>query len=191
MRGTWRHRTPSRAGGGSGAIRVVRWSPDSRSWQNSNRSYAEHVWSCVAGSTVLPQRPGWRSSDRSWRTGLRSQPLWGMAAWRCLSALWRSGWHSMPPYDGRVSGRAVCPLRRGVASSKAEMFCPLEGRFATLERGGDAGRSRGSRREPSSETEITPRVRGGCGWAACWASLSPFLSSRLEGGCGPSWAQLP
>ena len=27
--------------------------------------------------TVPPQRPGWRSSDRSWRTGLRSQPLWG------------------------------------------------------------------------------------------------------------------
>ena len=41
------------------------------------------------------------------------------------------------------------------------MFCPLEGRFATLERGGDAGRSRGSRWEPSSEAEIAPRVRGG------------------------------
>ena len=37
----------------------------------------------------------------------------------------------------------VCPLCRGVASSEAEMSCPLEGRFATLERGGDAGRSRG------------------------------------------------
>ena len=45
-------------------------------------------------------------------------------------------------------------------SSEAEMICPLEGRFATLERGGDAGRSRGSRWEPSSEAEITPRVRG-------------------------------
>ena len=51
--------------------------------------------------------------------------------------------------------------------------------------------------EPSTEAEITPRVRGGCGWAvmrtwaACWASLSPFLSSRLEGGCRPSWAWLP
>ena len=41
------------------------------------------------------------------------------------------------PYDGRVSGRAVCPLRRGVASSEAEMSCLLEGRFATHERGGD------------------------------------------------------
>ena len=38
---------------------------------------------------------------------------------------------------------AVCPLRRGVASSEAEMSYSLEGRFATLERGGDAGRSRG------------------------------------------------
>ena len=65
----------------------------------------------------------------------------------------------MPSYGGRVCGRAVCPLRRGVASikaemsylleggslpsSEAEMICPLEGRFATLERGGDARRSRG------------------------------------------------
>ena len=49
----------------------------------------------------------------------------------------------------------------------------------------------------SSEAEIAPRVRGGCGWAALctwatyWASLSPFLSSRLEEGCRPSWARLP
>ena len=41
-----------------------------RSWQYSGWSSAEHV---------LPQRPGWRRSDRSWRTRLRSQPLWGMA----------------------------------------------------------------------------------------------------------------
>ena len=113
----------------------------------------------------------------------------------------------MPSYDGRLSGRAVCPLRRGVVSSEAEMsylleggllpsseaemICPLEGRFATLERGGDAGRSQGSRWEPSSEAEIVPRAREGCEWAVCWASLSPLLSSRLEGGRGPSWAQLP
>ena len=80
LRGTWRRRTPSRAGGGSGVIRVMRWSSDSRSWQNSNGNCAERVSSRIAGSTVLPQRPGWRSSDRSWRTGFRSQPLWGMAA---------------------------------------------------------------------------------------------------------------
>jgi hypothetical protein len=76
-------------------------------------------------------------------------------------------------------------------SSEAEMICPLEGRFATLERGGDAGRCRGPRWEPSSEAEIVPWAREGCEWAVYWASLSLFLSSRLEGGRGPSWAQLP
>ena len=94
----------------------------------------------------------------------------------------------MPPYGERLGSGAVCPLRRGVASIEAEMsylleggslpsseaetICPLEGRFATLERGGDAGRSRGSRWEPSSEAEIVPRAREGCQWAACWASES-------------------
>ena len=50
----------------------------------------------------------------------------------------------MPPYGRRVSGRAVCPFRRGVALSEAEMIRSPEGRLATLERGGDAGRGRGS-----------------------------------------------
>ena len=85
------------------------------------------------------------------------------------------------------------------------MSHPLEGRSATLERGGDVSRGRESRGEPSSEAEIIPRalegpsseaeiiprVRGGCEWAACWASLSPFLSSGWEAGRGPLWAQLP
>ena len=37
---------------------------------------------CTASQvlTVSLQHPEWRSSDRSWRTRLRSQPLWGMAA---------------------------------------------------------------------------------------------------------------
>ena len=52
----------------------------------------------------------------------------------------------MPLYGGRVSGRAVRPFRRGVASSEAKMIRSPEGRLATLERGGDAGRGRGSRR---------------------------------------------
>ena len=52
----------------------------------------------------------------------------------------------MPPYGGRVSGRAVCLFRRGVASSEAEMIRPSEGRLATLERGGGIGRGRGLRR---------------------------------------------
>ena len=51
----------------------------------------------------------------------------------------------MPPYGGRVSGRAVCPFRRGVASSEAETRGAVEGL------GG----------EPSSEAEIAPRVREG------------------------------
>ena len=64
LRGPWRHRTPSRTGGGPGAIRMMRWSPDGRSWQNSDGNCAERVLSRVAGSTLPPQRPGWRSSDR-------------------------------------------------------------------------------------------------------------------------------
>ena len=37
---------------------------------------------CTASQvpTVSPQHPEWRICDRSWRTRLRSQPLWGMAA---------------------------------------------------------------------------------------------------------------
>ena len=49
----------------------------------------------------------------------------------------------MPPYGGRVDGWLFCPFRRGVASSEAESTRSLEGRLATLERGGDAGRCRG------------------------------------------------
>ena len=52
----------------------------------------------------------------------------------------------MPPYGGRVSRKAVCPFRRGVASSEVEMIRLPEGRLATLERGGGAGRGRGLRR---------------------------------------------
>ena len=33
----------------------------------------------------------------------------------------------MPPYGGRVSGRTVCPFRRGVASSEAEARGAVEG----------------------------------------------------------------
>ena len=43
----------------------------------------------------------------------------------------------MPSYGKRLGGGAVCPLCREVASSKADMCHLLEGRFATLERGGD------------------------------------------------------
>ena len=70
-RGPWQHRTPSRAGGGPGAIRMVRWSPDGRNWRNSVGSSGKPVLSSVAGPTVLLQHPGWRSGDRSQRMGDR------------------------------------------------------------------------------------------------------------------------
>ena len=145
-----------------------------------------------------------------------------MAARRRLSRVpWRSGWHLTPSYGERLGGGAVCPLCRETASSEAEMSHPLEGRSATLERGGGVLRGRGSRGEPSSEAEfvthsrvdllpsseaefvqralegpssaaeIVSRVRGGCEWAARWTSLSPFLSFGWEAGRGPLWAQLP
>ena len=43
----------------------------------------------------------------------------------------------MPSYGERLDGGAVCPLCRGVASSEAEIGYLLEGRSATLERGGN------------------------------------------------------
>ena len=64
-----------------------------------------------------------------------------------------------------------------------------------LERGG--GTVEGLGGVPSSEAKIVPRVQLGlewavlCMWAAYWVSLNPFLSSRLEGDCRPSWARLP
>ena len=67
----------------------------------------------------------------------------------------------MSSYGELLGGRAVCPLCRGVASSEAEMTYPLEGRFATLERGGDALCGRGSRGEPSSEAEMSDPLEGG------------------------------
>ena len=98
-------------------------------------------------------------------------------------------------YDGRVSGRAVCPLCLGVASSEAEMRCPLEGRFATLELGGGAGRGRGVSTGALERGGSRPAVRGErgwaalCAWAACWVSLSPFFSSKMEGDRGLLWAR--
>ena len=66
----------------------------------------------------------------------------------------------MPPYGERLGGGAVRPLCRRVASSEAEMTYPLEGRFATLERGGGALRGRGSRGEASSEAEMSDPLEG-------------------------------
>ena len=83
----------------------------------------------------------------------------------------------MLSYGERLGGGAVRPLCRGVASSKAEMSYSLEGRFATLERGGDVLRDRGSRGEPSSEAEIAPRVRGGLDGPHCVRGVLGFFES--------------
>ena len=66
----------------------------------------------------------------------------------------------MPSYDEWLGGGAVRPLCRGVASSKAEMSHPPEGRSASLERGGDVLRGQGSRGEPSSEAEMSDPLEG-------------------------------
>ena len=55
---TWQRRTPSQVGDGSGAVGAVRWSPDSRSWQNSNGSYAEHISYRTAGSHSVATASG-------------------------------------------------------------------------------------------------------------------------------------
>ena len=49
---------------------------------------------------------------------------------------------------------------RGEPSSEAEMSHPLEGRSATLERGGDVSRGRESRGEPSSEAKMSDLLEG-------------------------------
>ena len=76
--------------------------------------------------------------------GLLSLLLW---EWQsdaaCPEHSWKSDGHSMPSYGERLGGGTVCPLCRGVASSEAEMSHPLEGRSATLERGGDLPPARG------------------------------------------------
>ena len=97
----------------------------------------------------------------------------------------------MPPYDGRLSGGAACPLCRGVASSETEMSYLLEGGLLPSSEAETRGAVEGPGGESSSKAEIVPWGREGCEWAACWASLSHLVSSRLEGGRGLSWTQLP
>ena len=81
--------------------------------------------------------------------GLLSHLLW---EWRpdaaCPEHLWKSDGHSMPSYDERLGSGVVRPLCRRVASSEAEMTYPLEGRFATLEQGGEELHARGWVRYP-------------------------------------------
>ena len=85
----------------------------------------------------------------------------------------------MLSYDGRLSGKAVCPLCREVASSEAEMSYLLEGGSLPSSEAEMRGAVRGSRWEPSSEAEIVPRAREGCEWAACWASFESFTFFQI------------
>ena len=62
-------------------------------------------------------------------------------------------------------GRLSFPSR--VASSEAEMIRPSEGRLATLERGGGAGRGRGLRRGALERGGDHPAVRGGADGPHC------------------------
>ena len=60
----------------------------------------------------------------------------------------RKGHLSFTSKGGLERGGDDSPCSRigSLPSSEAEMFCPLEGRLATLERGRDAGRGQGPRR---------------------------------------------
>ena len=102
------------------------------------------------------------------------------------------------PVTAAVGDGGLAPSDPGaVEVSEAEMICPSEGRLATLERGGDTGRSRESRRGALERGGDRPAGSRGlgwatlCSWAVDWASLSPFHSFGLEGGCRPSWVRLP
>ena len=118
-----------------------------------------------------------------------------MAEWLAFNAFVRragerQGRLSFMPRGGLERGGDVLRGRgsRGEPSSEAEMSYPLEGRSATLERGGDCPAGpRGTLERGGDESP----ARGGCERAARWTSLSPFLSSEWEAGRGPSWAQLP
>ena len=83
-------------------------------------------------------------------SGLTPPVLGAVAEWLAFNAFVRRA----------VGRRVVCPLCREMASSEAEMSHPLEGRSATLERGGGVLRGRGSRGEPSSEAENESPARG-------------------------------
>ena len=73
----------------------------------------------------------------------------------------------MPPYGGRLSGGAACPLRRGVASSEAEMSYLLEGgslpsseeEMCYLLEGGSLPSSKAEMRGAVESPDGSPRAR--------------------------------
>ena len=71
---------------------------------------------------------GWDPGHIHYGNGGPTPPVLGaVAEWLAFNAFVRRA----------VSGRAVCPLCREMASSEAEMSYSLEGRLAILEQGGD------------------------------------------------------
>ena len=96
----------------------------------------------------------------------------------------------MPPHDGRLSGRAVRPLRRGVASSEAEMSYLLEGGSLPSSEAEMRGAVEGPDGSPRARWRLSRGPERGANGPHA-ASLSPLLSSRLEEGRGPLRAQLP
>ena len=115
----------------SRAPRKGKYEGDMGSWQYSSWSSAEHILHCVAGSHSVITASGMAEQRLEFADetpvpatvgngGLMPYDPGAVEEWLAL----------IPPYDGRVSGSAVCPFRRGVASSEAEMIRPSEGRLA-------------------------------------------------------------
>ena len=112
----------------------------------------------------------------------------------------------MPSYGERLGGGAVRPRCRGVASSKAKMSYSLEGRFATLERGGDVcslegrcatlervgdvGHSRGVSTGTLERGGDRPAGSRGMRMGRTLGLFESFAFFQAGRRPGPSWAQL-
>ena len=119
---TWRTRTPSSVGGGYGRSARAVLSLSCPASQVPRRCYS------VRDGGAVTRVSGWDPDHIYCESGSLTRPFFEP---------WWSGWLLMPSYGERLGGGAVCPLCRGVASSEAEIGYLLEGRSATLERGGD------------------------------------------------------
>src|SRR6185437_457689 len=101
----------------------------------------------------------------------------------------------MPPYGGRLSDGAVCPLCRGVASSEAEMSYLLEGGSLPSSEAEMSYRLEGGSL-PSSEAEMICPLEGrfatlerggdaGCGRGSRWERSSEAeIVPQAQRGCG-------
>ena len=117
--------------------------------------------------------------------------------------LWDTWRHRTRPRAGSGSG-TVGPVRWS-RTSGVRLLSSLGRKRSAFSRADSLPSSEAEARARSRASAGSPRARrrssrgsewGADGphlrtWAACWTSLSHFLSSRLEGGCRPSWARLP